>query len=117
MSKLIRTVLEAADSICNGRDVAHAVRWAEGEMEELALEVSRHQQGDAPGEDGIIGEAVDVIQCVIDAVRLAHPDLSHDEIISQMEEAMERKCLKWREKYALTKEKQHGHSGSLNNHV
>jgi len=97
---LVRTVLEASDSIQNGRDTNHAIGKLREELKELPDEIIKRRDGEALGADGIIGEAVDVIQCIIDIVRLEYPDLSHDELVSEMERRMSAKCEKWRQKYA-----------------
>jgi len=97
---LIKMVLLASDEIRNGRDSAYALRYGLGEFDELVLEFEKREAGEAAGPDGIIGEAIDVIQCLIDLIRLEYPDLSHDELLNKMMQTMASKCVKWRKKYS-----------------
>jgi len=99
MSKLIRTVLETSDDIQNGRDARFAVSKLKEEFHELKDEVLKKEAGEPLGKDGIFGEAVDVIQCAIDVVRLEYPEMTHEEIIAELEARMVSKCEKWRRKY------------------
>ena len=97
---LIKRVLESSDKIQNGRDVYHPFIWAKGEMDELCEELVKKTSDREPGPDGIMGEAIDVIQCMIDVIRLTYPEFTHEELIEQMTSRMATKCDKWESKYA-----------------
>lgn len=103
MKTLFTTVLAACDeadriSIQNGtfgndRTKYSVLASITSELGELADEVNI-QQGYSykqPGEDGIVGEAVDIIASAIDLIRLAKPEITEEEIC----EIAKRKCDKW----------------------
>ncbi len=53
-----------------------------GELaEEVNIRFSTRATYKLAGPDGVIGESVDVILCVMDLLHLAHPDLTHDELM------------------------------------
>lgn len=63
------------------------------ELGELADEVNI-EMGHSykkPGQDGIVGESVDIICSTLDLIHLTHPELTEQDII----EIAKRKCHKW----------------------
>lgn len=65
----------------------------QGEVEELEEEIYAldPDSGVAAGEDGVVGEAVDVILCAIDLIHNVHPEFTTDDI----NEVVNRKLAKW----------------------
>lgn len=66
------------------------------EVGELATEVAI-DAGECykkPGKDGIVGEALDAIVCLIDMIYLEAPDITEDELV----EMIKPKCKKWLKK-------------------
>ena len=63
------------------------------EVGELAEEVNIQTGhcGKLPGKDGIIGEAVDVIICALDMIRVNYPEATEDDIRA----IAQNKCDKW----------------------
>ena len=82
--------------VVNGRDMFDIYRHANGEMDELHEEIVADMEGDEPGEDGITGEAVDVILCMLDVIAQDRKLHTMDEV----EALMLRKYSKWMEKYS-----------------
>lgn len=80
-----------SERVQNGRTVQDAFNHMWSEAHELDAEVARFMAGDAMGEDGIKGEGMDVISCVLDVIYLAHPGITN----KQMREIMVRKMEKW----------------------
>lgn len=75
----------------NGRTVQDAFDHMVKEVHELDVEVQRFIAGQPEGEDGIIGEAMDVISCALDVVFLAKPGTVNEE----MREVLLNKMQKW----------------------
>lgn len=69
---------------------------ATSELGELAEEVmiAEGNSYKAPGKDGIVGEAIDTIQCLLDIIHLANPKLRESDINAMMQA----KCNKWIDK-------------------
>lgn len=55
-----------------------------------------------PGEDGILGEAVDVITCALDLIWLNSPNLTNEEIEEIIESTMKQKLEKWKHKQRVS---------------
>ena len=63
-----------------------------GELaEEVNIRFSTRATYKTVGSDGVIGEGVDVILCVMDLLHLAHPELTHDDLM----EIANTKLSKW----------------------
>jgi hypothetical protein len=92
---LYKTVSRYSDQIKDDRTLQGIFNHGMGEMDELQSEILYDRDGLKPGPDGIVGEAIDVIACMLDIIR------RHDPLIteSQLVEIMDRKCLKWVGKY------------------
>lgn len=63
------------------------------ELGELADEVNINQGYSyrQPGDDGVVGEAVDIIASAIDLIRMSNPEITEDQICA----IAKRKCDKW----------------------
>lgn len=73
-----------------------------GELsQEVMIDQGHHYK--APGKDGIIGEAVDVIVCMADMIFQADPTITEEEV----QVILAKKLAKWIEKDQLKKE-EHG---------
>lgn len=88
---LLSLVRSYTDKIKNGRTVQDVHTYLCDESTELGIEVYT----DTPGEDGIAGEAIDVILCCLDLIFLSAPNMSDEDII----EYARKKCEKWARKY------------------
>jgi hypothetical protein len=75
------------------------------EYSELAREVLIKEgfSKDKVGEDGIIGEAVDVMTCALDLIYIDNPNVTEEEIMK----VVERKLAKWKfKKFDYEKDRQ-----------
>lgn len=97
--KLLDMIREFSFRIDNGRTLRTIKDHASGEMDELSEELVYHEIGDRPGEDGVIGEAIDVILCLVDLIYNFNPSITNDEIIA----IVEKKSLKWERIYGKMK--------------
>jgi hypothetical protein len=87
---LLSIVRAYSDAIRNDRTLSDIGDHLRGEVQELDQELIATD----PGEDGIAGEAVDVVLCALDIVFKARPDWSDADIVAYAE----RKCRKWASK-------------------
>jgi len=87
------SVVATSDKITKVRseqDVASYAMTELGElMEEIIINSGRSYK--KPGKDGVVGEAVDVIICMVDLIRRHNPKLTETDIV----EIARRKCSKW----------------------
>jgi hypothetical protein len=88
---LISMVREYCNTIQNGRTIEQVKSYLDDEVDELHREV----HSTIPGEDGIHGEAINVILCCLDLIFLSTPSMSDEDII----EYARKKCDKWSRKY------------------
>lgn len=79
----------------NKRDIFSIYEHSLSEVDELEDEIDIWDRGDTPGPDGIVGEAVDVILCMLDLIAQFDPDITTD----QVEAVMDKKYAKWKEIY------------------
>ena len=96
MDPLINKTFAVSDSIDNNRTIENVLTHMTTEVGELALEISIDQgrsYKDA-SEDGVVGEAVDVILCALDIIRVYQPDITEEDILA----IAQRKLAKWVEK-------------------
>ena len=88
MSKnLIEVVRAYSQKIRNGRTVPGIFESLHSEVEELEIEV----YFEPAGNDGIAGEAIDVILCALDLIFESTPDMTDQDIV----EYAQKKCEKW----------------------
>lgn len=90
-----KTVFNYCTRIQNGRTIGDVLEAFFNEANELEDEIAFARLGVAPGEDGIIGEAVDTILCAMDVIHQANPELTEQEFMT----VVLRKLDKWEEKY------------------
>lgn len=90
---LIHLVRLFSQEIQNDRTLRSVFEHGQGEMVELDEEITKVEQGQAEGVDGVVGEAIDVILCKLDLIFQKVPDIS-DEVILEI---AAKKCLKWAE--------------------
>lgn len=83
--------------ISNGRTLDDIFRHANLEMDELREELDKEKLGETPGDDGVIGEAIDVIACALDIIFVKRPQTSNEEIT----DLLLAKCQKWARRYQL----------------
>lgn len=91
----IDIVRHFAAVIQNGRTVADVARHAQSELNELNDEIEIKGLGGTPGPDGIVGEAIDLIACGLDAIFVEAPETTNEEICA----ILLRKCEKWARRY------------------
>lgn len=84
-------VKKFSERIRNGRTNRDVINYLYGEYVELHEEVF----AETPGEDGVMGEAVDVILIALDMIYLDNPSITQEEI----EAYMLKKCEKWERLY------------------
>ena len=96
MTSLVTTVFATSEDIKNGRVPMTVLPFVMEEVGELALEVAIDFGISAKpeGDDGVIGEAIDSIICLLDLIKLHKPDITEYELV----EVANRKCSKWRAK-------------------
>jgi hypothetical protein len=82
------------DSIKNGRTPLQIYNHSTTEINELVEEISNHVRGLPAGEDGIIGESIDVILCMIDLIQTYDSSFTNEDFMKYCE----KKLNKWRDK-------------------
>lgn len=91
----LETVRYFAGYIRNGRQLSDAFRHANNEMVELGEEIQLVETGQVEGSDGVVGEAIDVIACMLDLIFLKEPDIDDEKINT----ILLTKCEKWARRY------------------
>lgn len=94
MTTLVTTTFQKLADLKEGSPLLAKMSHLTAEVGELAEEINiLHEQpvNKRPGEDGIVGEAIDVILCALDIVRMINPLITEKEI----EEFASRKLAKW----------------------
>ena len=91
MKSLVQIGFETSDSVKDGRNPHKILAYALSEFGELADEVNASSEGHAPGEDGIVGEAIDVIVNMLDIIHVTHPYITEQDLTK----LMHKKCNKW----------------------
>lgn len=93
--RVITDILDVCRDIKSDRNLDSILHHMHGELNELHDEVYSKVIGRKPNEDGVIGEAVDVILCAVDIIYKDNPTISEAEI----SRVVDRKLAKWRKKY------------------
>ena len=83
--------------ISNGRTIDDIFRHTNLEMGELQEEIEKEHRGEVPGDDGVVGEAIDIIACVLDIIFVKQPQITKEEI----NDLLLVKCQKWARRYQL----------------
>lgn len=81
------------DKVKNNRTLSTVLLHLVQELGELTTEIQiegGHIQK-TPSDDGIVGEAIDVIICALDIIRIHDPEITEEEIISYCQ----KKLNKW----------------------
>ncbi len=93
---IIDTIYGFCEAVKDDRTPESAFEWGVGEMEELREELKAEQAGLPAGDDGVLGEGVDVILCIVDVL------YQKGYTKAQIEAAVQRKCEKWFRKCSKT---------------
>lgn len=94
-SQIVPIVRRYSQMIRNGRTLRTIFKHTVSEIDEFQDEISLVERGLPEGKDGVVGEAIDGIACLLDAIFIHRPDITDEEI----DAIMERKCAKWAAKY------------------
>lgn len=92
MGQTVEIVRHYSDEIQNDRTIEYAYEKLQEEVAELGVEI----QNGSTGEDGIKGEVMDVVNCALDILFKAHPEIT----MKQIDALMEAKCRKWMKNYS-----------------
>lgn len=95
MSTVFRIAAYFTPLIEDGRTDLDVLEHMEGEVKELREEIENPEN---PGEDGIFGEAIDIIACCVDIIRRHIPGLTDEELERLAAQKMREKCEKWKRK-------------------
>ena len=64
------------------QDVMVSLMSEVGELaEEVNIQYSTRNSYKTPGADGVVGEGIDVILCVMDLLHISNPELTHEELM------------------------------------
>ena len=102
MNQIVQIVRHYSQVIDNGRTLRSILDHARGEIDELAEEITKVEKGEEESADGVVGEAIDVIACALDAIFTQRPDITDEELNA----IMTKKCKKWANVYANSPRKQ-----------
>lgn len=94
--------IDRIKNIKNHRSVETSIIYALAELGELSEEVLINNSLNVKeqGKDGILGESVDVIVCMLDIIQLHNPDITDNEIL----ELIDKKINKWENKNYIKSE-------------
>lgn len=90
---MIKSILGVSAIIQNNRTISNIHTYLIEEVGELATEVNivTGFSNKEPGKDGVVGEAVDAIICLVDLIKVYQPDITEAELHS----ICNRKLTKW----------------------
>jgi hypothetical protein len=96
-STLVSEILATSKRVNDGRTAQDILTHAVTELGELALEVqiSEGKSYKKAGKDGVVGEALDVISCMVDLIYVHYGRLASEEFMVSL---MKPKLDKWKEK-------------------
>lgn len=96
METMVSVVKSYSERIKDDRTLSDVLGHAMEELGELATEIkiANGKSYKKAGPDGVIGEAVDLINCALDIIYLAKPDFTEEELMG----IQVAKCDKWLEK-------------------
>ncbi len=91
---MIRTVFNMSEELREGSDLFEKLGYLLEELGELSTEclIIEGLSMKEAGNDGVVGEAIDVILCALDIIHYEEPHISDEEL----EEIMIKKCQKWK---------------------
>jgi hypothetical protein len=94
--RFIDMTMKACIRVKNDRTMSSIFNHMIGETKELAEEITKYIANEEPGEDGIVGESIDVILCAMDLIYQQNPSISNDYLY----ELIAKKIDKWELKYS-----------------
>lgn len=79
---MIESILGVSKAIEDNRSLNDVFTYVVEEVGELATEINIHTGYSCKkqGKDGIVGEAIDAIICLVDIIRLYNPTITEDEL-------------------------------------
>jgi hypothetical protein len=91
--------VDANSKVAKRRTIDSITHSAGAEFGELCEEVmiANGQSYKTPGKDGIVGEAIDTIACLLDLIHVYNPSITED----YLNTLMATKCAKWVEKTSM----------------
>ena len=75
----------------NKRPLNYILNSLNSEYRELIEEIDLVNESKPAGDDGVIGEAVDMISCLLDMILQVNPNISS----SELNDILSKKCDKW----------------------
>ena len=104
---LVNEILAASAEVENGRTIQDILTHAMTELGELAQEVqiAEGKSYKQQGSDSVVGEALDVINCMIDIIYVHYGVLADEHYLTALND---RKLSKWKEKAKQVKEMKNG---------
>jgi NTP pyrophosphatase (non-canonical NTP hydrolase) len=96
MSDVIEHIFKISEQVKNDRNITNVMLSTMSEIGELSTEVEIHSgiSYKTPSDDGVFGEAIDCIICLVDLIKTHNPDVT----IQEIEEYVKKKCNKWVQK-------------------
>jgi hypothetical protein len=93
---IVKEVFSVSEQVENARSLQDVLTHLVTEVGELALEIqiSEGKSYKNSGSDGIVGEAIDVIVCALDIIKLHNPKIKED---YDLYPTVLRKLNKWKE--------------------
>lgn len=81
---MLSTIFTTSDQIRDNRTIQEVFTYAVEEIGELATEVNivTGFSTKQPGKDGIVGEAIDAIICLVDLIGVYDPNITEEQIIA-----------------------------------
>lgn len=92
---MLSSILNQSRTINQRRSLVSVFRHFLGEVKELEDEIIKVHAGVPEGEDGVIGEAVDCIIMMVDAIYLKNNNVTEE----QIQAVVDRKLAKWKDRY------------------
>lgn len=101
MKTLITETFKYSDEIKNARNPFYVLSKITEELGELSVEVQiaegvSYKQA---GKDGVVGEGIDLITCVLDLIHIMHPELTEEDLVDIAIPKLE----KWKAKAGVVK--------------
>lgn len=84
MQTLVSETFKYSDQIKNNRNTFYVLSKCVEELGELSVElqIAAGVSYKEAGKDGVVGEAIDLITCVLDIIRITHPNLTEEDLVS-----------------------------------
>jgi hypothetical protein len=97
MRSLYDVVSLWSEAVEDNRTPLDVFRHLKSEVSELQDEVIREALSEPAGDDGIFGEAIDVIACALDLIYLMRKDEPLGVVEQDIKDYLSKKCQKWYE--------------------